>query len=307
MQIPNKFEIHYFLNNDSHSMDAVVKNKCEAEFLAVAYEIIALLELDITLNAEALKEGGIRELWEALGKNSQQITILLLLLTAIFTYHMIPDSELTELQKENLKLQNEKLKEELSKSDISKETVDAHVKNTNENQKIVTRRSNFYRILLNANLEVSRVGFSRLDNDHKTIGDEIIVPRTEFIYFIQRSNKLPTEVDENAQIEIVSPVLREGKAKWKGIYNEEVINFFMGDRIYKSAVLAKQISFKNGDVLTCVLEIHKELNEVGEVVVTKYVVRTVLDKIENGVLTETQGGKKYRRQKKIQDSQGSLF
>lgn len=288
-------------------MDAVVKNKCEAEFLAVAYEIIALLELDITLNAEALKEGGIRELWEALGKNSQQITILLLLLTAIFTYHMIPDSELTELQKENLKLQNEKLKEELSKSDISKETVDAHVKNTNENQKIVTRRSNFYRILLNANLEVSRVGFSRLDNDHKTIGDEIIVPRTEFIYFIQRSNKLPTEVDENAQIEIVSPVLREGKAKWKGIYNEEVINFFMGDRIYKSAVLAKQISFKNGDVLTCVLEIHKELNEVGEVVVTKYVVRTVLDKIENGVLTETQGGKKYRRQKKIQDSQGSLF
>ncbi|MDD3019888.1 MAG: hypothetical protein PHX61_02775 [Alphaproteobacteria bacterium] len=306
MTIANKFEIHYFLNNDSHSMDAVVKNSCEAEFLAVAYEIIDFFELDITLNAEVLREGGIRELWEALGKNSSQLTILLLVLTAIFTYCMIPDSELTQLQKENLKLQNEKLKEELSKIEVNKKIVDTHIENANKNQKIVTRRSNFYKTL-NANQEVTKVGFSTLDKDQKRVGNEVIVPRTEFIYFIQRSNKLPIEIDENAQIEIVAPVLREGKAKWKGLYNEELISFFMDDRIYKAAVLTKQISFKNGDILTCVLEIHKELNEVGEIVITKYSVQTVLDKIENDLPTETQGGKKYRREKKIQDSQGKLF
>ena len=57
-----KFEIHYYLKDGSHSMDAVVKNKCEAELLAVAYEIIDLLDLDVTINAEALREGGVKEL-----------------------------------------------------------------------------------------------------------------------------------------------------------------------------------------------------------------------------------------------------
>jgi hypothetical protein len=74
------------------------------------------------------------------------------------------------------------------------------------------------------------------------------------------SVELPIEIDENAQIEIVAPVLRKGKTRWKGIYNEEFINFFMDDPIYNDAVLAKQISFKSGDVITCVLEIHRELN-----------------------------------------------
>ncbi len=42
-------------------MNAHVKNKCEAEFLAVADEIINLFDLDVSLYTEALKEGGVRE------------------------------------------------------------------------------------------------------------------------------------------------------------------------------------------------------------------------------------------------------
>ena len=287
-------------------MDAVVKNECEAEFLAVAYEVISLLDLDITLNAEALQEGGIKELWKVLGENSSQLTVFLLVLTAVFTYQMIPDSELTGLQKENLRLQNEQLRKELLQSEINENTIKNHVTSANENQKIVTRRSNFYR-KLDHNLEVRKLGFSTLDKDQKPIGDEIIILKGDFLHFIQRSNKLPVETDESAQIEIVAPVLREGKAKWKGIYNEESISFFMDDHIYKDAVLSKRISFTSGNVITCVLEIHKELNEVGEVVIKKYSVQTVLDKIENGTAKETSSGKKYRADKKIQDSQGEFF
>ena len=111
---------------------------------------------------------------------------------------------------------------------------------------------------------------------------------------------MPIDTDENAQIEIVAPVLQKGNAKWRGIYKGETINFSMNDPDFKEAVLAKQISFKNGDVIVCVLDIHRELNEIGEVKPKDYIVRIVLDKHENGVLTETSEGKKYRREKKYE-------
>lgn len=302
----NKFEIHYFLSDNKHAMNAVVKNKCEAEFLAVAYEVIKLLELDVTLNAEALKEGGIRDIWECLGKNSPQITLLIAVLTLIFTWKALPDSELNELQKENLRLQNEQLKKQLVEDKISPKTVIQHAEKANDNQKIVTRRSNFYKEL-NINREVTQVGFSALDKDQKPVGNEVIIPRAEFLYFIQRTNKLPTEIDDNARIEIVAPVLRASKAKWRGIYNEQPIDFYMNDAVYKDAILDKRISFTSGNVIVCALEIHKELNEVGDVIITKYSVQTVLDQIENNVPIETASGKKYRREKKLKDSQTDLF
>lgn len=190
MTTANKFEIHYFLKDGSHSMDATDKNKCEAEFLAVAYEIIDLLDLGITLNAEALREGGVKDVWEFIGKNSPQFLVICAVLTALFAYKGIPDAELTGLKKENLRLENKKLKEELSKIEISEDVVEAHIKTVNENQKVVTRRSNFYRIL-NLNEEVQQVGFSTLDKDQKPLGNEIVVQRPNFLHFIQRTNKLP--------------------------------------------------------------------------------------------------------------------
>ncbi len=38
-----KLELHYYLENDFHSMDAFVKNKAEAELLKVFKEISEIL------------------------------------------------------------------------------------------------------------------------------------------------------------------------------------------------------------------------------------------------------------------------
>ena len=76
MDIANKFELHYYLNDNSHTMDAVVKNKCEAEILAVAYEAISVLNFDLTIDVEALKEGGIKDIWRVLGENNAQIALV---------------------------------------------------------------------------------------------------------------------------------------------------------------------------------------------------------------------------------------
>lgn len=320
MTLSNKFEIHYFLKDGSHSMDALVKNKCEAEFLAVAYEIINILDLDIILNAEALREGGIKDFFNFLIKETSYAekiaTLTLVLMLVQTTISLIPkantkiankqNEELMQLSIEEKKLNIQKLKNELSNDNVSEQTIESSKMVINKSPKIVTRRSNFYKTLLH-NQEVAQLGFSILNKDYEPLGREVIVSSADFVSFVQRTNKLPVEIDEDARIEIVAPVLREGKAKWKGIYNEEPISFFMDDKIYKDGVLAKRISFKNGDVIICVLEIHKEINEVGEIVITKYSVQAVLDKGDNGNLIETSSGKQYRRAKKTQNSQRELF
>jgi hypothetical protein len=45
MDFAEKLQLHYYLNNGSHSMDALVRNKCEAEILAVIQEISNVLAL----------------------------------------------------------------------------------------------------------------------------------------------------------------------------------------------------------------------------------------------------------------------
>ena len=56
-----KLELHYYLSGESHSMDAFVKNKAEAELLKVFKEISDILKLDLSFEIEALTEGGIKE------------------------------------------------------------------------------------------------------------------------------------------------------------------------------------------------------------------------------------------------------
>lgn len=300
----NKFETHYFLRDEQHSMNAVMRNKCEAELLAVVYELIEIFELDITLNAEALQEGGLRQLWSSCGKHAGPAGFIISVLTFIVTCAGLPDRELVELQKENLRLQNEQIKQDGGKVDV--DAFQSYLETAFKNPKVAVRRSNFYREL-NDNPEVTDVGFSILDERQEIVGDEIVVPKSRFMGFILETNKLPVEIDENAEIEIVAPVLRESKAQWKGIYKGEIIGFYMDDPAYRRDVLDKKVSFKNGNAIVCVLNIHKELNEVGDEIVKKYSVATVLDRIESGSSVETISGKIYRHEKRLKNAQADLF
>src|SRR5699024_12752690 len=101
--------------------------------------------------------------------------------------------------------------------------------------------------------------------------------------------------NESATIDIISPVLKEGKSKWKGIYNEKHISFAMDDEIFKRDVLGKRVSFKNGSRIVCVLKIHRKLDEAGEVKITGYSVDTVLEVSDGENLKETLGGKTHKR------------
>jgi hypothetical protein len=311
--LPKKIEVHYYFNDDSHSMDALVKNKCEAEFLAVAYEVASLLGFSIELSSEALREGGLIDAWNALGSNSNQIALILSALAIIWSVVPHTDNELLDLQKEDLKLSIqekklsiEKINKELENNNISDEVVNKLVDLSFQNYKVVTRKSNFYKNI-SAYKKVTEVGFSPLDERGIVVASERIVPRSSFDGFIITSSELEPLVVESARIEIVAPVLKDGRSKWKGIYHDESINISMHDAAFREKVLSKKLSFKSGDEIICVLLIHRKLNELGEVITSGYTVEVVSEHLESGVLKETLQGRAYRQERDQRDGQADLF
>lgn len=313
MELPSKFELHYYLADNSHSMNALVRNKCEAEFLAVAIEVAKILGIHLDLDCEALQEGGIREIWKAIGEDSAQIALVFSALALVWSIVPKTDQELIDLHKEDLRLSIEqrkqalgKIQEDVKSNKITSETIDSAVKVVSRSYKVVTRESNFYK-LLSTYEKVTQVGYSELNSEGRPLSKEKFVDRSDFPKFILTSQDLKPLKDSSAYIEIVAPVLNNGNAKWKGIYDDQPISFSMNDKEFKMAVVSKQLSFKNGDGIVCVLLIHKKVDELGEVVTSGYSVEVVLQNMHSGVSGETAQGKRYRHTKKMSDGQEDLF
>lgn len=313
MEVANKFELHYYLNDESHQINAFLRNKCEAELLAIISEISAILDIEAELVATAAKEGGFREFWDVVKGNANAITVVLLVVQLMLTVApMLHESEkealekeLNRLQIEESKLNIKKLREEVKAAAPSPETIERTAQHLSNNLKIIKRKSNFY-AALSKKQEVSKIGFSVLNANFVPQTDERQVERRDFRKYVLNSNKLRAEEVE-AEIEIVSPVLKDGNYKWKGIYNNQPISFDMLDLAFKDMVLLDNIPFQHGSSIICILRIGRELDEVGDVKVTGYAVTTVIEKIDGSTSIETSQGKKYRHANKYIEGQGTLF
>lgn len=309
----NRLELHYYFNDGSHEIDSLVRNKCEAEILAIIYEASATLGVDAQLVSEAFREGGFRDVWKLINDNSGGIAVILMIVQLAITIAQPFNSEddelekeLTKLSLEEKKLSIEKLKKELQYGEVSKEDIAKVSKTISDNLKIIKRKSNFYSHL-NKYPKVNKVGIDVLNDDFVSIARELTVKRSDFQKFILKTNKLKSEIDENAAIEIVAPVLKEGRYKWKGIYKDETISFDMRDYVFKDSVIFDNIPFQHGSAIKCVLVIERELDEIGDVKITGYAVTTVLEKIDGDTSVQTTQGKKYLHTKKLREGQGELF
>lgn len=315
MQIAHstKLQMHYYLENGSHSMDAIARNKCESEVLAIVQEIAKVLNTQIVIEAEAWKEGGLRDIWAFTNANAAVISVIVSIAGIVISRIPTTDPELEQLQKEDLKLSIlerrinlAKLQKEVEEDKVTQDTVEKVASLVDTNYKVVTRKSNFYK-QLNNTPKITKVGINGLDKEGEEAFKEAMVQRSDFKRFILHSNSLPVQIEDNAVIEIISPVLRNGRHKWKGIYKGESISFSMNEQDFKRDVLSEQISFTHGAAIKCVLHIHRKLDEVGDVVVTGYSVDTVIENGQESVFQETMQGKKYRHQKALKDAQQDLF
>ena len=314
MEDAEYFGLHYYLQHDSHSMDAVTRNKCEREVLAVFFEVAKQLNVSIAVETYAYREGGLKEIWKAMGKYNNQITLIVAVLAIVLSRYPASDPELAALDKEVKQLEIEKSYLEIEKlradkaehAEHTQQAAEAIAQSLQSNGKIAIRRSNYYKLLLEY-YKVESVGYSPRTIDQRP-SPEVVVQRQDFPRFILGSDTLPVETDENALIEVFAPVLTDGNYHWRGYYLGSAISFTMLDQQFKASIIAKEVQFQHGTRLLCVLSIHRKYNELGEVTITGYSVGTVLNRSEGGTtFVETPQGRTYKHAKALRDSQGDMF
>ncbi|WP_216688438.1 hypothetical protein [Hymenobacter siberiensis] len=120
-------QVHYFFDDDSHSMDANVLNKCDYEVLSIIKELANVFSIDIIVETEPIGEGGIKKWLKIISKEGDAkapiITpVIVAILISILSNpigkvgeklveKVFEDTELAELQKEKLRNEIRILKE----------------------------------------------------------------------------------------------------------------------------------------------------------------------------------------------------
>lgn len=309
-------EIHYWLQDGLHTMNAHVFNKCEYEFLGIVNELAASLKLKVEVEVEPIGEGGIRAWFKFCRDNKDAIKVafLIFLLTDVLCTPL--KTTLEYVTKEVLErifedpeikaLEKEKKKEEL-KLDIAKlkAETERQCKSIDEN-KLKKKRSNYYETASQCKT-LEKITVLATDAKKETQSGNREVLATDFSQFVMTSNELDPTYDDNATIEIISPVLKKGKYQWLGIYNGTVIQFRMKSDEFKNMVLNGQVPFKNGSSITCLLVANKKIDNQGDEKITGYEVLEVYNYFENETPIETPEGKRRRQKEEAEKSQLSLF
>lgn len=307
----DKLEIHYYLENNIHSMDAFQKNKAEAELLKILKDVSDTLYLDLSFEIEALEQGGIKEFIKLIKKkkNRRKIVILLAyfggiisqIIAGVATDKINADNELKNLQKEEIKLRIEKLQKELDDESIDEEEAEKIVNqitiNITQTDKIKIYRSNFYKALLEEP-KLEKISTTELDENNKPISEERFVTRSQFKDFVIEQFNIEPDIVENAEIEIVSPVFKKGNMKWKGAFNGNYISFNLVDSEFKDSVNNKEVHFTHGTYIVCTLEIEKTIDEEGNQKIKDYNVYDVLNVFEGDYQFITQKAKRIEADKR---------
>lgn len=72
----SQFIIHYYLSDNSHSMNTFVRNAIEKDFLNIINTIGSLFGLEIKLESRAAKEGGFIEILDIIEAHPISSTII---------------------------------------------------------------------------------------------------------------------------------------------------------------------------------------------------------------------------------------
>lgn len=325
----NVFEVHYYLKDNQHVMDAEILNHCERELLRVLRRLSILFSLDdFRIETEALKEGGIKKTFTIISNNQFLSVLVAGILIQFFVIaskpleHIIDDAfqdkELIFLEKEYLKsgIEKNKKQQELDsipkqKTELDKEDIRRKLdskEGKKHKQQINKARSKFYQDL-EVEERVLQIGYSFFNQDFDKRKPEQVVERVHFHNFVFCDESLPPIIDEEAKIEIISPVLEANMSyPWKGRYKGKVHNFRMKSKDFMEEVEEKRMSFQKGSTLLCHLSIDRKFNRKGEEVLKDYNILHVLKHTVSqfSEYVETDDGKKLRKKKKLDEEQGLI-
>ena len=305
-------ETHYYFTDDSHSMNAFVKNRCDRALLAIIEESSKELGLQNNLTVEVipLSEGSLVEWIEFILSPTGAITtagasaaILSLFIEVMAQLRSrkppsVPETAL-DIEIKNLDIEKKKLEikllqkrladtpdSEQTNSKVNLEGSETKTKDLKEavyevlinNYKVRKNVSVFYENLIDYS-KVEAVGYTTYDKNHKVVIPEMKVNRNEFDDFIFDLTEFE-EIDDNAKIHIFSPNLDKGRHKWRGLYEKEnkVIEFSLNDKDFKNNVESGAIIFKNGSMIKAELAIKIKLDMSGNESSRSYTVTEVISK-----------------------------
>ena len=263
--------------------------------LALLKEVATVLGLPIHVETHAYGEGGLVEYLNLVFQNIEQIATVMAIIGTLFGspfyFHKIKQSkqqiQLNELNIQKIKLE---IKEKEDAAVDRKEkgnqvgkslplpledapTADDIAQALLARKKIARFRSNYYEILI-MDSKIEAVGFAP---SHSKDATEKVVPRSDFGSFVIAKSNLEPIVYEKLLIEIVSPVLRPGSFKWRGIFEKKTVSFELRDGMFRDDVANKKVQFQNGTILICDFEVHQREDDIGEIEIAGYVVTKVHD------------------------------
>lgn len=308
----NKLELRYYFNDKSNYMDAAIKHRCEKEVLAIIRTLSDMLDVKMTVYCEPYAEEGFKEIWAVAGGTSRSISILLNLFMQIFTRPTLsvggqPVTDRTAADEEKMQKEVALLRHHLRLKTpgtvISRELIELLA----TMPKICKYKSNFYEAL-RGYPKVTKFTLRELNENNRSRSGSLEVKRENFDTFILRSDELPAIKDNKAVIEIISPVLKDARYRWKGIYNKggDIIDFYMCDEDFKKDMFDEKVVFKSGMCIDCVLEIERKMSEMGEVVNVSYTVNTVIRTRFDKMEIITPQGKRHLRKLEAEKKQLTL-
>lgn len=312
----NKVQLHYWFSDKSHTMDALIHNKCERELLELTKAIASACGVSVKMETEPSARGGLKG-WVTIIAKSEKKTppVKIALVTSMVTASMV-----TPLHVSIREVAGELIDRWMPEKDLSAETKEqfeqgisslkteaaAIIPLLDQSNLVKKRRSNFFD-LLRKYQKVKKVSLVLDDSSRRPVSAEQFVERDAFKNFILVSDQLPPQVQENAVVEIVSPVLSKGKFKWKGNYNNSPISFSMKSDEFISLVQSGKVEFKSGTTINCTVEIERKINSEGIEKITSYNILHVNSYQEQGKLIETTEGKQQKQKPEVTKRQLDLF
>ena len=307
----SKIELHYYFADTSHSMNALIRNKCEVNLLGIFKEIAAVAGSRVQVESEAYAEGGLAERFVLRSKSEYVRSFVAAVFHYVFSLELDIEKVVNDEDKDRTKKATEKLRKEIKeheKDDDAEIDMESAAALFRSNLKIIKLKSNFYRHVTNCE-KTTKVSVQQLKGDNSTVGKAGTVLRKKFDTYMLVADTLKPETDEAAVIEIISPVLKVGNYKWKGIYlsTGRIINFAMRDDDFKNEVINQGALFKNGTRIECILDSTRKMSEFGEVTVTGYSVSRVNKKLDDAASVEIAHAKPAKKKKEPEIQQLDLF
>ena len=294
----NEFAIHYHLQDGVHEMNAKTLNVCEAKVLMIIDRILSALELNFDTELIVRTEGGIRDILKLKPKTTfdRFVCNILLPILSTMVYDLLKEAIRNPSQLYISQEQIEQISEALNAKMQTVPTPETSVEISaaQERQKlavsIVANLNKFNTdIELNNSLQRDKsLLYKQLKSDDSITAlsieqvsiavdgtlnfeEDARVPKNDFDSFILENERLEPTEDREAVIEIISPVLDTTKRyKWRGIYNDEEIEFTMSDNEVKTNIARGLTRFGAGSLMSGVLKIQRKRNELGQIVPISY-------------------------------------